>query len=338
LTDRSSLIAEYVAANGWNTSQLRPLAMDASFRNYYRLSDGHRRMVLMDAPPSHEDVGAFVRIARHLRSLGLSAPAIHAADVDAGLVLLEDFGDETFTRRLAAGADEYALYALAVDVLAYIHRLPADRAIPPGLPPYDSGRLLEEALILVDWHLPAVLSGRLPPAVRESYVAAWEAVLPLVLAQPPTLVLRDFHVDNLMLLDGRKGLAACGLLDFQDAVVGPAPYDLMSLLEDARRDVAAPLRRQMLARYRDALPLDEPKAFATVYTILAAQRHAKVIGIFSRLSCRDKKHGYLVHIPRVWRLLESALTHPALTPVARWFARHVPQAYRVAPAPEAMTP
>lgn len=334
MAERARLIAAFLTAHGWDEGALHPLASDASFRSYRRLCDGHRRAVLMDAPPSHEDVRPFVRMARHLRRLGLSPPEIHAADIGAGLLLLEDLGDDTFTRLLAAGADESGLYALAVDVLVHLHGLPADRAIPPDLPRYDTRRLLDEALLLVDWHLPAVLPAPPPLAAREAYIGAWEAVLPIALAQPPTLVLRDYHVDNLMRLTGRQGLAACGLLDFQDAVVGAAAYDLMSLLEDARRDIAEPLRVEMLRRYRDGAHPRDPEGFATAYAILAAQRHAKVIGIFIRLSRRDRKHGYLTHIPRVWRLLERALAHPALAPVADWFERHVPAEARAAAALE----
>lgn len=285
----------------------------------------------MDAPPEREDVRPFVRMAEHLRGLGLSAPEIYAADPDAGLLLLEDLGDETFTRLLAAEADEMALYALAVDVLSYLHRLPTDRAIPPGLPLYDLRRLVDEALLLVDWHLPAVLAQPLAPEARAAYVAAWEMILPTVLAQPPTLVLRDYHVDNLLRLRERAGIAACGLLDFQDAVIGAAAYDLMSLLEDARRDIAESLRAAMLIRYREGAHLSDTRGFETTYAILSAQRHAKVIGIFTRLSRRDQKHGYLSHIPRVWRLLERALEHPSLAPVAGWFERHVPEGRRTIP-------
>ncbi|MBL8661080.1 MAG: phosphotransferase [Rhodospirillales bacterium] len=329
--ERASQVARFLATEGWDASALRPLAGDASFRTYSRLHDGRRRAVLMDAPPEREDVRPFVRMAEHLRGLGLSAPKIYAADPGAGLLLLEDLGDETFTRLLTTDADEVALYALAVDVLSYLHRLPADRAVPSGLPLYDICRLVDEALLLVDWHLPAVLAQPLPPEARAAYVAVWEMILPTVMAQPPSLVLRDFHIDNLLRLQERAGIAACGLLDFQDAATGAAAYDLMSLLEDARRDIAEPLRAAMLIRYREsALPYDV-KGFETTYAILSAQRHAKVIGIFTRLSRRDQKHSYLSHIPRVWRLLERALEHPSLAPVAGWFKRHVPEDRRVIP-------
>lgn len=328
MPERAAEIEAFLAAHGWRTEELRPLAGDASFRSYRRLVRGTRRAVLMDAPPAHEDVRPFVRMAEHLRRLGFSAPAIYAEDVARGLLLLEDLGDDTFTRLLGAGADEQALYALGVDVLIALHALPAAQAIPAGLPDYDLDRLLKEALLFVDWYLPAVTGCAPAPSERAGYIEAWREVLPLVLAQPRTLVLRDYHVDNLLRLADCDGLGACGLLDFQDAVAGAPAYDLMSLLEDARRDVAGDLRAEMLARYHEGARPSDGQGFATAYAILAAQRHAKVIGIFTRLSRRDGKHGYLVHIPRVWGLLDRALANAALAPVAAWFDRHVPAEVR----------
>ena len=331
MADRARRIETFLEANGWHWADSRLLADDASFRSYRRLENGARRAVLMDAPPTHEDVRPFLRIARHLRGLGLGAPDILAEDIEAGLLLLEDLGDDTFTRLLNNGAAEEPLYALAVDVLVHLHRLPAARAVPAALPAYDDARLVEEALLLTDWYMPATLGDAPAQAVRTAYIEAWREVLPPAGAQPRTLVLRDFHVDNLMRLRGREGIAACGLLDFQDAVAGPAAYDLMSLLEDARRDISGALKTTMLARYREGVPgLDWP-AFETALAILAAQRHAKVIGIFTRLCRRDGKPGYLVHIPRVWRLLEAALGHPALAPVAAWFEQHLPHEARGIP-------
>jgi len=335
LIDRQQRIETFLAGNGWRLGDVRPLADDASFRSYHRLRAYGRRAILMDAPPEHEDVRPFVTIARHLLSLGLSAPRILAEDAEAGLLLLEDLGDDTFTRLLNNGADETTLYALAVDVLIHLHRLPPSTTVPDGTPSYDNNRLLDEALLLTDWYLPAVLD--VPPSedIRNAYIAAWNNAFPVVYAQPLTLVLRDFHVDNLMRLPDREGVAACGLLDFQDAVAGATAYDLMSLLEDARRDIAPGVKDEMLRRYFDGRggDLDRP-GFEAAFAVLAAQRHAKVIGIFTRLCRRDGKTGYLVHIPRVWRLLEQALRHPALTPVSAWFDKNVPIEVRGIPACE----
>ena len=306
------------------------LAADASFRRYDRLTRGSERAVLMDAPPPQENVKIFHDIAGCLLEIGLSAPRPLAMDDEAGFLLLEDFGDRTFTRALQEGADEAELYRLAIDTLLALHQ--RWDAKDGGLPPYDETRLLTEAALLIDWYLPAVTGRETSPARRDSYLAAWQAVLPVMLAVPHKLVLRDYHVDNLMIIAGREGIARCGLLDFQDAVIGPVSYDLVSLLEDARRDVPPDVVSEMLARYQDGMrALIDRQAFAASYAALGAQRNAKIIGVFTRLSRRDGKHGYLRHISRVWRLLEGDLRHEALAPVKDWFDREVPAELRSAP-------
>ncbi len=336
MADRGRLLAAFLAEAGWGDAQRRPLADDASFRSYQRLSLGERRAVLMDAPPPHEDVGAFHRVERLLLSLGLSAPRPLAVDPAGGFMLLEDLGDRTFTRALAEGDDERALYELAVDVLIHLHAAADAAALAATpLPAYDDQRLLNEALLLTDWYLPALSGRETPAAAREAYIEAWRAVLPLARRVPPTLVLRDYHVDNLMVLQDRRGIAGCGLLDFQDAVIGPRSYDLVSLLEDARRDLPADLAAAMLVRYFAAFPELDPAAFRASYAILGAQRNAKIIGIFTRLCRRDGKDRYLRHIPRVWRLLEGDLAAPELAPVKAWFDDVVPPGQRRAPPAEA---
>jgi hypothetical protein len=285
----------------------------------------------MDAPPPHEAIGPYVSIAAALRDYGFSAPEIFAEDDDVGLALIEDFGDDTYTRLLAAGSDERALYGLAIDTLVALQRTAGARGLP-DLPRYDEERLLAETLLLVDWYAPAVMGHRLPPEDRESYAAIWRRLLPQASASGPTLVLRDFHVDNLMLLRERPGVRRCGLLDFQDAVCGPASYDLVSLIEDARRDVSSGLRDAMIARYLDAFPDLDRTQFQRSAAILAAQRNCKIIGIFTRLARRDAKPQYLGHIPRVWRLLIEDLRDPALAPLAGWIDRHLPARLRRVPA------
>ena len=329
-TPRNAAIDAFLAQAGWGNATRAPLAGDASFRRYERVMDADRVAVLMDAPPPHEDVRPFLRIATHLTDMGFSAPAILAADQEQGLLLLEDLGDGTYTRLLAQGHDERALYALAMDVLAALHQR-AD-AIPTGLPAYDEAKLLAEASLLTDWYYPALHRQSMGTPARNAYLDIWRQLIPVARALPDTLVLRDFHVDNLMLLP-RPGLAACGLLDFQDAVAGPPAYDPMSLLEDARRDIDPALVADMKERYLAHFPGIDRAAFERSWAILAAQRHAKVIGIFTRLARRDRKPIYLVHIPRVWRLLEAACRHPDLAPLAAWLNTHIPPGRRVVPAP-----
>ncbi len=324
--ERDTAIKAFLSDHGWGDAARAPLADDASFRRYERLRRAGQMAVLMDAPPPHEDVRSFRKIADHLRRLGYSAPEIYAADETLGLLLLEDLGDDTFTRVLARaerGGDETSLYENAVDVLIDLHRRPAGEAIPPGLAVYDDEKLMDEANLLPVW----AYGDGLSDTALADYEAAWRALFPLLHGLPQTLVLRDFHVDNLLWLPDRDGVRACGLLDFQDALAGPAAYDLMSLVEDARRDLAAGLKATLLARYSAAFP----DVDLTACHILAAQRHAKVIGIFTRLSLRDGKPGYLGHIPRVWRLLEKSLENPVLNSVKKWFDRHIPVEQRTIP-------
>jgi aminoglycoside/choline kinase family phosphotransferase len=330
---RGQAMAAFLARSGWSNSSPVPLAGDASFRRYYRLRDGGRRAVLMDAPPPQEDVGPYVAVARLLQSLGFSAPEVFAEDYADGFLLIEDFGDDTYTRLLCRGADEPALYALAVDTLIELQRVVAARGTP-DLPHYDTARLLAEAVLLVDWYAPAALGAPLPQSLRDEYLAAWRAVLPQAALPATTLVLRDYHVDNLMLLPERPGVRSCGLLDFQDAVCGAPSYDLVSLLEDARRDIAGGLRQAMTERYLAGFPGLDRVAFFRSAAILAAQRNCKILGIFTRLWRRDGKPGYLEHVPRVWRLLEQDLLDPTLAPVAKWLDRYLPPAIRHIPDAE----
>ena len=329
MADRGLLAARFLDRLGWGEAARMPLAGDASFRRYERIELAGRKAVLMDAPPDKEDIRPFLAVARQLRDFGYSAPAVLAADASAGLALLEDLGDDSYTRLLDGTGDEGALYAAAVDLLADLHRRPP----PAELPPYDDKRLLEEANLLMDWYLPA-LEGPPPTRVKSEYEELWLSLFPLARVGPEVLVLRDYHADNLMWLPGRRALARVGLLDFQDAVRGPAAYDLVSLLEDARRDVPPDLTERMIGRYLDATGAD-PEPFRAAYAVLGAQRNAKIVGIFTRLWKRDRKPAYLDFIPRVWALLERDLEHPALAPVKAWLERRVPHRRRRLPLPGA---
>jgi N-acetylmuramate 1-kinase len=331
MVERAAQIDAFLSACGWADASRAPLPGDASFRRYCRLTRAGTATMLMDAPPPQEDVRPYLAVARHLRSLDFSAPAIIAAEEETGLLLIEDFGDGTFTRLFAKGEDEYTLYEMAIDVLIALHRR-FDAAHTPWLPPYDDTRLLNEAALLVDWYLPAMTGREATPALRDEYLDLWRALLPVARAVPDSLVLRDYHVDNLMRIDGRSGLAACGLLDFQDAVLGPVTYDLVSLLEDSRREIAPDLVSTMYARYAAAFPELDRAALDASYAVLGAQRHCKVIGIFTRLCRRDGKPRYLAHIPRLWRLLDGNFRHPVLAPVKAWLDRNIPPEMRRIPA------
>ncbi len=331
MTARADRITAFLNHSGWGDVTPTLLAGDASFRRYYRLTRDKEQAVLMDAPPPQEDVRPFITIARHLQVLGYAAPAILAADEEAGLLLLEDLGDDTYTRLLKAGVDEESLYRPATDLLADLAR--RSDAIPAGFTPaYDDARLLTEARLLTDWYIPAVRPPPLSDAAQADYDQLWQALFPVARSMPNTLVLRDFHVDNLLRLP-RPGLQTCGLLDFQDAVIGPLTYDIMSLLEDARRDIDPALVARLKDRFFQQVPGLSRPDFEASWAVMAAQRHAKVIGIFTRLLKRDGKPIYLQHIPRVWRLLEAACAHPVLHPLKAWLDREIPASQRTVPQP-----
>lgn len=307
---------DFLAHAGWGDARILPLAGDASFRRYFRIVDGARQAVLMDAPPPHEDPRPFLAIADHLIGQGFAAPAIFARDLVHGLVLLEDFGDVRLKEHVEeAPAEEEAVYARAVTLLADLHGRP-----PADLRPYDREVYQREAGLLTEWYCPAAGIKVDEPGYR----AAWDAVLPIVEEDdaPRVTVLRDYHAENIMLVPGHERSYGLGLLDFQDALVGHPAYDLVSLLQDARRDVPLEIEAAMIGLYKR---LARPRGdFDAAYAVLGAQRNAKIIGIFTRLWKRDGKPRYLSFLPRMWGLLERDLAHPALGPVADWFAANIP--------------
>jgi aminoglycoside/choline kinase family phosphotransferase len=315
---------EFLAQCGWEGAVIEPLAGDASFRRYFRVTDGNRSAVLMDAPPPLEDVRPFVRVAEWLVSVGLSAPEIIGRDLDRGLLLLDDFG--TWRLREVADEDprrERDLYELATDVLVHLHRHPP----MPGLPVHGLDQWLEELALFTEWYCPAVgLS-----VDADDYRAAWTKVLKPVSRDGlgPVTVLRDYHAENVMLVSGREGVRHFGLLDFQDALSGHPAYDLASVLEDARRDVPPEIERAMIDRYVEATA--SPPEFERAYWVLAAQRNTRILGVFTRLWKRDDKPHYTAFQPRMWGLLERDLARPELEPVRNWFDRNVGPEHRAAP-------
>jgi len=316
-------LAEFVARAGWEGADIAPLPGDASFRRYFRLTGANGdSAMLMHAPPPHEDPAPFLHVAHWLNDSGMRAPAILAEDAGAGWVLTEDFGNDRMRDWLDLNpADERAAYEAAVEALAALHRV-----APGPFPAYDMAVYLREAGLLTEWYGPA--QGLAVDA--DAYVAAWEEALAPMLARqnPGVTVLRDYHAENIMLLGG-KATAPQGLIDFQDALVGHPAYDLVSLLQDARRDVSEALEAAMLDHYCAAAGISGDD-FLADYARLGAQRNAKIVGIFTRLDRRDGKPKYLGMIPRVWAAMERDLAHPALAPVARWFDANIPADLRAA--------
>jgi hypothetical protein len=312
---------DFLAEHGWDGAEIRPLAGDASFRRYFRVHRNGTTAVLMDAPPEHEDIGPFLKVAGHLLDRGFRPPRPLAVDREKGLLLLEDFGDDRVGPLLQREPGrEREIYESAVDILARLAARPA----PADLLPYDERAMEREVSLFPDWYLPALEIEIDGSAFLEAWRRVWGDVLRIV-DENPVLVLRDYHADNLMVLPGRPEL---GLLDFQDALAGHAAYDLVSLLQDARRDVSPELEEAMIDRYCERAGVADRNLFRAHYEILGAQRNTKIIGIFTRLWKRDGKPFYPTMHPRIWTYLERNLAHPALGPVRAWFDANVPGEYR----------
>ena len=315
---------DFLAASGWEGAEILPLAGDASFRRYFRVVHGDRTAVLMDAPPPHEDPQPFIAVAEWLIGRGLSAPEIIARDLERGLLLLGDFGSTRLRETLDTDPDrERELYELATDVLVDLHK----HAPMEGLKPHGLEQWLEELKLFTEWYCPAVGAD----VDVDCYNKAWCEVLEPVARDGlgPVTVLRDYHAENIMLVEGREGVAHFGLLDFQDALAGHPAYDLASVLEDARRDVSPNVEREMIDRY--VRKAGQGAAFEHAYWALAAQRNTRILGVFTRLWKRDGKPGYRRFQPRMWGLLERDLAHPNLQPVREWFDSNVAQEHRREP-------
>jgi len=348
---RLSAVRGFLSVSGLAEAERRPLPGDASIRSYQRLVVGDRDAILMDWPrrpdgPPVQDsrpysaiahladnVVPFVAMAKGLRERGLLAPDIYHADIEQGLLVIEDLGEE----RLVAGQNPPLpiedRYETAVDVLLMLHEQPLPAVLPVApqleyhLPSYDLGAFLIEASLLIDWYLPR-LGVPLSDEMRETFQSLWSEALQGAIDAPPTWVLRDYHSPNLLWLPHRRGLARLGILDFQDAVMGPPAYDLASLLQDARVDVAEPTELSLLGRYMRTRLLADPDfdgtEFIKLYVTLAAQRASKILGIFARLDARDGKPQYLRHMPRIWGYLQRSLAHPSLAALRAWYAAHIP--------------
>ena len=320
---------DFLARHGWTEAQILPLAGDASFRRYFRVLAGDRRAVLMDAPPPHENPQPFMAMANWLEGVGLTAPRVLAADLEQGLLLLDDLGDTQMRQAVETDpAAERQLYETAVDVLVHLH----DHPPMAGLPPHGLQEWLTELRLFPDWYVPAV---GLAPIDVDGWDAAWRAVLERVAGDglSPVTVLRDYHAENVMLLDDGRGIRSFGLIDFQDAVAGHPAYDLASILEDARRDVPPELERAMIDRYREKSAAEE--RLEPAYWALAAQRNTRILGVFCRLWKRDGKDRYKQFQPRMWGLLKRDLAQPGLGPVRQWFDANIPASHRAAAWQEA---
>lgn len=323
---RLALAQAFVLRQGWPADSLTPLAGDASARRYFRLTDGARRAVLMDAAPSlGEDTGRFCAIANWLLQAGYSAPRIFAADPDQGFLLLEDLGDDLLARLVRRDpAAEQPLYLAATDFLASLHRQtpPADLAVAQG------PALAELVTKLLDWYLPAL--GLQPNQAARSIPDLIASDYQRLAGGPVAVSLRDFHAENLLWLPDRAGSARLGLLDFQDAFVTHPAYDLVSLLQDVRRDVSAATEAACLSRYAEATGQDMA-AFRPAYALIGVQRGLRIMAVFARLCLRGGKTHYLDYMPRVWAHIRANLATPELAHLCQAVLDGIPE-----PTPETL--
>ena len=356
MATREEEIRAFLDAAGWGNATRAPLAGDASTRRYERLGGPKGAAVLMDWPrvpevplPSGQlsysqvahlavDCGPFVAIGEYLRRLKLSAPEIYARDLDAGLLLLEDLGDAAYGALIDAGRgpsgeplDE--LYRAGIDALIVLQAEDAPRRLPLGdgtehvVPSFDDSVFRAELDILLDWYFPVVLGREASADLRAEYHALWSGLRPVIDAGPSSLFLRDFHSPNIIWLGARTGIARVGLIDFQDALIGSRAYDVVSFLQDARRDVPAAREEAMLARYVSHARVDlagfDEEEFRAAYAVLGAERALRLIGLWPRLLKRDGKPQYMAHMPRTMEYLRRNLAHPALAPLKAWLDAHV---------------
>ena len=348
--ERLKALREFLDDAGYADAKRQRMPGDASTRSYARLARNDGFVILMNSPKRPdgpaiyegkpysaavhlaEDVKPFVAIANGLRERGFSAPAIHHADLDAGFLITEDFGSASFVEG-DPPAPIAERYQAAADMLAALHRHPLPEVLPLApqitytIPAFDTDALLTEVGLMPEWYMPD-RNAAPSNAVRAEFVTMWRELLAKPAAAAKTWVMRDFHSPNLIWLDARADFAKVGIIDFQDAVLGPAAYDLVSLLQDARIDVPETLELAMLTRYMKArLASDDsfdPAAFAELYAIMSAQRNTRLLGTFARLNRRDGKPQYLKHQPRIWTYLSRSLDHPALSGIRAWYAAHVP--------------
>ncbi|MBV9992948.1 MAG: phosphotransferase [Alphaproteobacteria bacterium] len=353
--ERNRQRREFVDASGWRGGEIVPRPGDASTRSYARVHLNGRTAMLMDQPQSAEapaapadatpaerhalgynavarlagaDCGRFIAVSNYLRGLGLSAPEIYAADCGRGLVLIEDLGDDLYAEVLRAGGDERELYEAAAEVLARLHDGGAPDAMGDRpLYAYDETALLAEIELMTQWFLPLALKRETRPDEVDEHRALWREAIARARDAAPVFVHRDYHAQNLIWLPKRDGVARVGLIDFQDAVAGARSYDLISLIEDARRDVAPEIAEATTRHYLDAAGRDED-AYRAQMAVMAAQRNAKIAGIFARLHKRDGKPRYLSYLPRVWGYLNRDLDHPALARLKSWYDRTIPREAR----------
>ncbi|MFT6071480.1 MAG: aminoglycoside/choline kinase family phosphotransferase [Alphaproteobacteria bacterium] len=334
-SERKALFEQFLKQNGYKLSDLVALKGDASRRRFYRHTHNKKSVIIIDAnPDTGEEPNAYAAVTLLLEKHHFSVPSIHASNTQNGFFIVEDFGDTLYATAINnATADQNVLYKNALDLLVSLQAIHIDPVLSYGdgtykLQDYDINRLISEIKIFTDWYFPEITKRPTPSAAKNELNTIFRGLLLPVIHESSCLVLRDYHGENLMVLEDRTALQSVGLLDYQDAVIGNRAYDVVSLLQDARRDIAPEFEKSMLDYYLSTVNLDNPNDFMRDYYILGAQRSLKILGIFTRLWIRDNKEHYLPHMQRVWQYLERDLAQPQLKPLKDWFDRWLPASLR----------
>lgn len=322
----------FLQKNNFPTN-LEAIKGDASKRVFARVQKDNKSYIIIDANPDlGEEPTAYAAITSLLRQGGMNAPEIIAQDLRKGFFLVEDFGDTLFSQLLKSDfSKEKLFYETALEALGEVQKISYQNRVSFGemsyfIPNYDMNRLLNEARLFTQWYMPAVLKRPLSSIAQDEFTAILKGMMLPIINQPQVLVLRDYHVANLMWQESKKGTKRVGVIDFQDAVWGNKAYDVVSLLQDARRDVAPKFEKEMLEFYQKKFNPSED--FLRDYYLLGLQRNLKILGIFVRLNIRDKKPTYLDHIPLVWRYIDDALEQPFAKPLKDWLDRWLPLSIR----------
>lgn len=328
--NRSEVIDQFIETiPSWHGAKRAMLAGDASFRKYERISLRNNHAVLMDAPPDKEDTRPFLKVANYLTDHTLSAPRIIAYNTENGLALLEDLGDDLYARVLVRQPElEEQLYLSATDVLVELYHMAEKENLEGFIPTFDTDRMLQQVALLPEWFMPLASGWETPDTLKKEYLDIWRSVLAKLPPLRRVMVLYDYHAENMIWLPDREKAARTGLLDFQDAMVGSPAYDMVSFLEDARRDVAETTVQKTIEHYLQQTGIAHD-AFMAAYKLMGAQRNCRIVGTFARLAVRDGKKRYLSFMPRVWAHVMNDVSHPLLAPVKEWIEKNIKPEWRV---------
>jgi N-acetylmuramate 1-kinase len=327
LNSREELRIAFLEKNNLNTYKIEALPADASNRRYYRLSDNNVTYILMDAPPKQENITQFLNVKDILADIELSVPKVLFQDIENGFLILEDFGNNTYKELLDNKTeenehlDEKKMYERAIDALAHLHQKGPKNS---SLSNFSERKFVDETMIFIDWYVDVLNGGRVSKSMTIKFKEILAHLHNQVKIFQNVVVLRDYHAQNIFWLENEVGVQKVGLIDFQDALIGSPIYDIVSLLQDARRDVSEEIVTSSITRYIKSFPNCSRKDLMMVYSILGVQRNLRIIGLFTKIAMKNKNTNYLALLPRVWRYIHSNLRHPILLPMRNWLEEVIP--------------